>query len=159
MTTSSQNVIWKKRSISRIILLSESATRMKRKIWHRRLCSFVGVQSFRKQNTVWSLLFTIARNIVTDKIRRYYKQEDFVSYIYNNVKDEGRNTTDETLHYHELKKIHDGIIRTLPDKRRRIYELSFEHELSCPAIAGNCLYLPVRWKGNCYWPVKRYALI
>ncbi len=85
---------------------------------------------------------------MTDKIRRYYKQEDFVSYIYNNVKDEGRNTTDETLHYHELKKIHDGIIRTLPDKRRRIYELSFEHELSCPAIAGRLSLSPRTVEGQ-----------
>lgn len=103
---------------------------------------------FVNKDTVWSLLFTIARNIVTDKIRRYYKQEDFVSYIYNNVKDEGRNTTDETLHYHELKKIHDGIIRTLPDKRRRIYELSFEHELSCPAIAGRLSLSPRTVEGQ-----------
>ena len=94
-----------KRSISRIILLSESATRMKRKIWHRTSLFVCGSTEFSiNKDTVWSLLFTIARNIVTDKIRRYYKQEDFVSYIYNNVKDEGRNTTDETLHYHELKR-------------------------------------------------------
>ena len=38
---------------------------------------------FVKPDTVWSLLFTIARNIVTDQIRRYYKQEDFVAYIYS----------------------------------------------------------------------------
>ncbi|CUP54486.1 sigma-70 family RNA polymerase sigma factor [Bacteroides thetaiotaomicron] len=105
-------------------------------------------RAFVNKDTVWSLLFTIARNIVTDKIRRYYKQEDFVSYIHNNVKDEGRNTTDETLHYHELKKMHDGIIRSLPDKRRRIYELSFEHELSCPAIADRLSLSPRTVEGQ-----------
>ena len=42
-------------------------------------------KTFVKPDTVWSLLFTIARNIVTDQIRRYYKQEDFVAYIYNKV--------------------------------------------------------------------------
>ena len=31
-------------------------------------------RAFVNKDTVWSLLFTIARNIVTDKIRRYYKQ-------------------------------------------------------------------------------------
>lgn len=64
------------------------------------------------------------------------------------MKDEGQNTTDETLHYHELKKMHDGIIRSLPDKRRRIYELSFEHELSCPAIADRLSLSPRTVEGQ-----------
>ena len=83
-------------------------------------------RAFVNKDTVWSLLFTIARNIVTDKIRRYYKQEDFVAYIYNRMEDTSRNTTEETL----------------PVKRRQIYELSFNHELSCPAIAGKLSLSP-----------------
>ena len=42
-------------------------------------------RAFVNKDTVWSLLFTIARNIVTDKIRRYYKQEDFVAYFLSNA--------------------------------------------------------------------------
>ena len=56
---------------------------------------------FVKPDTVWSLLFTIARNIVTDQIRRYYKQEDFVAYIYNKVNDSDRNTTEDVICYRE----------------------------------------------------------
>lgn len=93
-------------------------------------------RTFVKPDTVWSLLFTIARNIVTDQIRRYYKQEDFVAYIYNKVNDSDRNTTEDVICYRELKEKHEEVVKSLPAKRRRIYELSFNHELSCPAIAG-----------------------
>lgn len=92
-------------------------------------------KAFVNKDTVWSLLITIARNIVTDKIRRYYRQEDFVSYIYNNVEDRTGNTTEETLQYAELEKLHNTVVKNLPPKRRRIYELSFHYELSCPTIA------------------------
>ena len=97
---------------------------------------------FVKPDTVWSLLFTIARNIVTDQIRRYYKQEDFVAYIYNKVNDSDRNTTEDVICYRELKEKHEEVVKSLPAKRRRIYELSFNHELSCPAIAGKLSLSP-----------------
>ena len=67
-------------------------------------------RAFVNKDTVWSLLFTIARNIVTDKIRRYYKQEDFVAYIYNRMEDTSRNTTEDTIHFRELKKMHDQVM-------------------------------------------------
>ena len=99
-------------------------------------------RTFVKPDTVWSLLFTIARNIVTDQIRRYYKQEDIVAYIYNKVNDSDRNTTEDVICYRELKEKHEEVVKNLPAKRRRIYELSFNHELSCPAIAGKLSLSP-----------------
>ncbi|EKJ91528.1 ECF RNA polymerase sigma factor SigW [Bacteroides finegoldii] len=99
-------------------------------------------RTFVKPDTVWSLLFTIARNIVTDQIRRYYKQEDFVAYIYNKVNDSDRNTTEDVICYRELKEKHEEVVKSLPAKRRWIYELSFNHELSCPAIAGKLSLSP-----------------
>ena len=99
-------------------------------------------RTFVKPDTVWSLLFTIARNIVTDQIRRYYKQEDFVAYIYNKVNDSDRNTTEDVICYRELKEKHEEVVKNLPAKRRRIYELSFNHELSCTAIAGKLSLSP-----------------
>lgn len=91
--------------------------------------------AFVNKDTVWALVYTIARNIITDKIRRYYRQEDFISYIYNNVKETNRNSVEEDMYYRELEQIHNRTISLLPTKRRRIYELSFNDELSCPVIA------------------------
>lgn len=102
----------------------------------------MGTQGIREQRYSLVFAFTIARNIVTDKIRRYYKQEDFVAYIYNRMEDTSRNTTEDTIHFRELKKMHDQVMEALPVKRRQIYELSFNHELSCPAIAGKLSLSP-----------------
>lgn len=92
--------------------------------------------AFVNKDTVWSLLFTIARNLVTDKIRRFYKQEDFVSYIYDNVKMTGQNSVEEEVYYRELKRMHDRAVSTLPTRCRQVYKLSFHDELSCPVIAA-----------------------
>lgn len=90
---------------------------------------------FVNKATLWSLVYTIARNIITDKIRRYYRQEDFISYIYNNVKETSCNSVEEGVYYRELERMHHRVISLLPAKRRRIYKLSFNDELSCPMIA------------------------
>ena len=42
-------------------------------------------RAFVNKETVRPLLFTIARNLVTDKVRRYYKKAELLSYIYNVV--------------------------------------------------------------------------
>lgn len=101
-------------------------------------------QKFVNQETVVSLLFTIARNLITDKIRRYYKYDDIVYQIKHHIENEQyRNTTYEELHYRELKKKHDCLVRTLPVARRRIYALSFYNGMTCPVIADK-LSLSVR---------------
>lgn len=105
-------------------------------------------KAFVNKDTVWSLLFTIARNIVTDRIRRYYKQEDFVAYIYNNVGEVRRNTTEDTLYYNELHKMHAAVIHTLPAQRRLVYELSFYHDMSNLDIAGKLSLSPRTVEGH-----------
>ena len=104
----------------------------------------MGTQAFVNKDTVWSLLFTIARNIVTDKIRRYYKQEDFVAYVYNRMEDTSRNTTEDTIHFRELKKMHDQVMEALPVKRRQIYELSSIMNSLVLPLQESCPYLPVQ---------------
>lgn len=105
-------------------------------------------RAFVNKDTVYSLLFTIARNIVTDRIRRYYKKEDFVAYIYNNVGEAGQNTTEDTLYYNELKKLHATMMHSLPAQRRLIYELSFYHDMSNITIAGKLSLSPRTVEGH-----------
>ena len=92
-------------------------------------------RAFVNKDTVWSLLFTIARNIVTDKIRRYYKQEDFVAYIYNRMEDASRNTTEDTIHFRELKKMHDLVMETLPDRKSTRLNSSHSSQSRMPSSA------------------------
>lgn len=99
-------------------------------------------RAFVNKNTVYSLLFTIARNIVTDRIRRYYRQEDYFSYIYNNERAHAQNVAEDKMYYEDLRRLHHTAVQSLPPKRRQIYKLSFHHELLCPAIAGKLSLSP-----------------
>lgn len=98
-------------------------------------------KAFVNKETVRPLLFTMARNLITDKIRRYYKKEEFTSYIYK-IQETSRNTTEETVFSHELEILHHQGVNELPHKRRQIYELSFRG-MATPVIA-NTLCLSTR---------------
>lgn len=97
--------------------------------------------NFVNKDTVWSLVYTIARHITIDKLRRYYRQEDFITYIYNNAEEtKSRNSVEDDIYYHDLEQMHTKTISLLPGKRRRIYELTFNDMLSCSTIADRmCL--------------------
>lgn len=98
-------------------------------------------RAFVNKETVRPLLFTIARNLMTDKVRRYYKKAELLSYIYK-VQEASRNTTEETVCSNELQLLHGRAVNRLPGKRRQIYELSFRG-MPSPVIADK-LSLSVR---------------
>ena len=98
-------------------------------------------RAFVNKETVRPLLFTIARNLVTDKVRRYYKKAELLSYIYK-VQEASRNTTEEKVCSNELQLLHGRAVNRLPGKRRQIYELSFRG-MPSPVIADK-LSLSVR---------------
>ena len=98
-------------------------------------------RAFVNKETVRPLLFTIARNLVKDKVRRYYKKAELLSYIYK-VQEASRNTTEETVCSNELQLLHGRVVNRLPGKRRQIYELNFRG-MSSPVIADK-LSLSVR---------------
>ena len=73
-----------------------------------------------RPDTVKYFLFTIARNIVIDYIRRYYKKQEIDSYIYDTM-----STTMERTR-----------LAAMPEQRRLIYTLNrFENKTS-PEIAN-----------------------
>lgn len=99
-------------------------------------------KEFVAPQTVRALLFTIARNLITDKIRRYYKKEDFTAYAYY-TQETYCNTTEEGIAFNELNLLHTSVVSALPDRRRKIYELGFYQDMPCPVIA-EVLSLSVR---------------
>lgn len=104
--------------------------------------------AFVNQNTICSLLYTIARNIITDRIRRYYKQEDCISYIYNNVGENNRNPVEENMDYRDLKQMHNEVVLALPSRRCAIYQLSFNENLPTMAIAEKMSLSPRTVEGH-----------
>ncbi len=53
------------------------------------------------EDTVKSFLFTIARNVVTDYLRRYYKKQEITTYIYDHAVN-CSNETEQSLYAKEL---------------------------------------------------------
>ena len=84
--------------------------------------------------TVKSFIYTIARNLVIDYLRRYYKVQEVTSYIYDNAPAASTDTESSIvardLQAQELKCLH-----TLPEQRRKIYMLNRFQEKNSSEIA------------------------
>ena len=81
-----------------------------------------------RPDTVKYFLFTIARNIVIDYIRRYYKKHDTMST--------STNETEEKIIGDNLMTMERTRLAAMPEQRRLIYTLNrFENKTS-PEIAN-----------------------
>lgn len=87
-----------------------------------------------RPETVKYFLYTIARNIVTDYLRRYYKKQEVDSYLYD-VTVTSSNETEETIVANDLLSIEQNKLSTLPTQRKLIYSLSRFEEKSTSEIA------------------------
>ena len=76
-----------------------------------------------RPDTVKYFLFTIARNIVTDYIRRYYKKQEIDSYMYDFAVTSS-NETEETIIADDLASVEQRQLSTFPEQRRIVYALS-----------------------------------
>ncbi|WP_321332406.1 sigma-70 family RNA polymerase sigma factor [uncultured Bacteroides sp.] len=81
-----------------------------------------------REDTVKYFLFTIARNIVTDYIRRYYKKQEVTSYMYD-ISITVTNETEENLIARDILSLERSHLQTFPTQRKIIYSLSrFDNE-------------------------------
>ena len=87
-----------------------------------------------RPDTVKYFLFTIARNIVTDYIRRYYKKQEVDGYIYDMLSG-STNETEEKIIGDDLMKMEQMRVAAMPEQRRLIYTLNRFENKSSPEIA------------------------
>ena len=85
------------------------------------------------QNTK-SYLFTIARNLVFDELRKRLLFESYSSY-YQKTNERYSNNNEDQLYFNELEKLYQEAISLLPEKRRQIFQLSKLENLSNEEIA------------------------
>lgn len=88
-----------------------------------------------RPDTVKYFLFTIARNIVTDYIRRYYKKQEMDSYLYDTMT-ASTNETEEKIIGDDLMTIERMRVAAMPAQRRLIYTLSRFEDKPSSEIAG-----------------------
>lgn len=84
--------------------------------------------------TVKSFIYTIARNLLIDYLRRYYKAQEITFYIYDHV---SMSTTEpeSTLVARDLQAQELKCLQALPVQRRKIYMLNRFQEKSSSEIA------------------------
>ena len=88
-----------------------------------------------RPDTVKYFLFTIARNIVTDYLRRYYKKQEVNNYIYDMIPS-FTNETEEKIIADDLCKTEQRILAVFPVQRRTVYALSRYEEKDTEEIAN-----------------------
>ena len=87
-----------------------------------------------RPDTVKYFLFTIARNLVTDYIRRYYKKQEIDSYLYD-VTVTSSNDTEEKILADDLASIERRQLTIFPEQRRVVYILSRYEDKTSTEIA------------------------
>ena len=81
-----------------------------------------------REDTVRFFIFTIARNLLTDYLRHYYKKQEVTSYIYDFAVT-SVNDTDSRLITNDIAMQEQRWLTLLPQQRRIIYKMSrFENK-------------------------------
>lgn len=76
-----------------------------------------------RRDTVKFFIFTIARNLVTDYLRRYYRRQEMTSYMYDTYSD-SNNEVEEQIVVHDMLVCERHRINLLPLQRQKIYVMS-----------------------------------
>lgn len=87
-----------------------------------------------RPDTVKYFLFTIARNIVIDYLRRYYKKQEIDSYLYDMIAT-ATNETEEQIIGNDLTSIERRRLSAMPEQRRLVYSLNRYEGKTSPEIA------------------------
>lgn len=100
-----------------------------------------------RPDTVKYFLFAIARNIVIDYLRRYYKKQEIDSYLFETA-DTSTNETEEQIIGNDLMFIERRRLAAMPEQRRLVYtfnrfegknspEIAAEMNLSCRTVENH----------------------
>lgn len=101
----------------------------------------VFIQLWKKRSRIHSdqkvsgILFKIAHDLVIDQLRKLTRSKELRNQWIQNYHESVSNSIEERLFYEEeLSKI-QNIIKTLPSKRRMVFEMRFERNMTNDQIA------------------------
>lgn len=98
------------------------------RIWEKR-------DELNERKSFQSFLFSIAYNLIVDQFRQRVKDQKYEQFLIKQAQINYLNPRDE-LEYKELKKQVEKVIQELPERRKKIYQLSREKGLSYKEIAN-----------------------
>ncbi len=88
-----------------------------------------------REETAKDFIFTIARNLVIDYLRRYYKRQEITSYIYD-MQETATNEPESRVITRDLQ-VHEWMkVIALPEQRRKVYCMSRYEDRSTAEIAA-----------------------
>lgn len=87
------------------------------------------------EETVKSLCYTIVNNIVIDRIRRHYKRQDVLSYMYDKEVSTPVLTPEQVATFNDLASRERCLMAELSPATRRVYEMTRIDELDISEIA------------------------
>jgi RNA polymerase sigma-70 factor (ECF subfamily) len=87
-----------------------------------------------REETVKSFLFTIARNIVTDYLRRHYKKQEVSANMFEFM-EESVNDTESNLHAKELLRLESTKLQTFSPQRKMVYSLCRYEDFSVNEVS------------------------
>lgn len=99
------------------------------KLWENRA-------NLSKINSFKSYIYQMTKNLVLDHIRRTQVQEKILCRLQSNV-DENENTSEDLLIYKDYLGIAQEAINKLTEKRRRIFLMRTQEDLSLDQIAAD----------------------
>lgn len=76
-----------------------------------------------RPETVKHFIFTIARNLVIDYLRRYYRKQEVSSYMYDTV-ERSSNESESRIIADDLRMHEEYKLSLLPQQRRKVYEMT-----------------------------------
>ena len=87
-----------------------------------------------REETVKSFIFTIARNLMIDYLRRHYKKQEISANMYEFL-EKSTNDLESKLHEKEILHLEQNKLSTFSPQRKTVYSLSRYEEMSVPEIS------------------------
>ena len=81
-------------------------------------------------------LYTITKNLVLNKVRKFFNERKYLSYLGKQI-DLSHNKTEDAVIYSDLEKFSTNLINSLPPQRKRIFKMSREEKMSNQEIANS----------------------
>ena len=88
-----------------------------------------------RPDTVKFFIYTISRNLVNDYLRRFYKKQEFSSYMYDHA-ETCTNDTESRIISDDLAALEQRKLSVLPTQRRKIYTMSRFEDKSIADISS-----------------------
>ena len=100
--------------------------------------SLLDYEKLIRRDTIKSFIFTIAKNLIIDYLRRFYRKQKITSYMMENISIQV-NSSESSLLAKDLVRLERLMVLKLSLQRRQIYYMNRYLYMSSTEIATKCV--------------------